>query len=471
MHVLVLIGVLVVLTTANMDPLVSARWLVVPAMVTYLAVAVAMGAFRTALSLRAIAGRPELFGHAVRRHNRLAILGQVWLVAGLGGVVLVGYGRWVLEDLRLQPVPLVGHALVFAPFIVALLLNWLLEYPFYRAMRARIAQEQLLAGAAARPGWTLREYLGYNLRHHLLFVAVPVGLILLLTDSLHLAGPYLPEKLAQTIVVGGSMLCTGAVFLAAPLLIVRIWRTGRLPAGRLRDDLQRICRQMRLKVRDLLIWRSGGMIANAGVMGLIGRVRYVLLSDALLEQMDDREIKAIFAHEAGHIVSHHLFYALLFAISSVTLCGAAGAAVEGAGLPEWAAQAVTFVLLAAAWAFGFGWISRRFERQSDVIAAWFAAPDGPSGDGRITPEGAAVFARSLERVAQLNGMSPRQWNWRHGSIARRVEYIIYLGSTAGNRRDIDRVVRGIKLALWAAALLSALLVVLAVLADRGNLLV
>jgi STE24 endopeptidase len=373
-------------------------------------------------------------------------------------LVLVGYGRWVRVDLHLGRVPLLGEVLLLAPFAVGLLVNWRLEYPFYRAMRGRIAQQQILAGEPVRTAWTLGEYLGYNARHHLLFVAVPVGLILLLSDSLALLEPLLPRRAAAPIIVGGSLLCAWGVILCAPLLIVRIWRTSRLPGSRLRDDLKRICRQMRLKCRELRVWHSGGMIANAAVMGLIGKVRYVLLSDALLEHMDDREIKAVFAHETGHIVSHHLFYAMLFAVSSVTLCGTAGDALVAAGLGRWAGSGVGLALLAAAWALGFGWISRRFERQSDVIAAWSCGPDGPTSDGRITPEGAAIFARSLEHVAELNGISTHQWNWRHGSIAARVQYVLWLGGTAGNRRGIDGVVRAIKLALWTATGLSAAVV-------------
>ncbi len=488
MHVVVLMAFVVAMTFADLarepqvsrllSPLVASRWLVMPAMVTYLAGAVAVGAFRTALSLRAItrsAGAPLA---SPRRHNVMTLIGHGWLVAGLAGVILLGYGPWVLEDLLLEHVPLVGEVVVLGPFIVALLLNWLLEYPLYRAIRARIAERQVLAGLSARAPWGLGEYLGYNLRHHFLFVAVPIGLILLLTDSLVLVSRHFPgltlgvvqaasvllrpvglhsPKLAGDIVKTGAVIvCAGGVLICAPLLIVRVWRTGRLPAGRLRDDLWRTCREMKLKCRDLLVWKSGGLIANAGVMGLIGRIRYVLLSDALLEQMDDRQIKAIFAHEAGHITAHHLFYALLFAISSVTLCSAAGELAAAAlSLEWWLGQVMTLALLVAAWLVVFGWISRRFERQSDVIAAWSSGPDAAAPDGRITPEGAAIFSRSLERVAQLNGISPGQWNWRHGSIAGRVEYIMWLGSTAGTRHRTDRVIRRIKTALWTAVALGA----------------
>jgi len=458
MQIVVLIAFVVALTLADLTPVVASRWLVIPAMVMYLAGSAAVGAIRTALSLRAMARRPGFLPGAFRRYRLMTVAGQGWLIAGLAGLVAVGYGRWVLDDLALVWVPLAGEVVILCPFVAALILSWLLEYPLYRTMWARIARQQALAGLPVRTGWTLGEFLGYNVRHHLLFVAVPVGLILLLGDGLRLLHPYWPAPWADGVTVGGSLASAGAVFLCAPLLIVRIWRTEPLPAGRLRDDLQRLCRDMKLRCRDLLIWRSGGMIANAGVMGLIGKVRYVLLSDALLEQMDEREIRSIFAHEAGHIVSHHLFYAMLFALSSVTLCSAAVELLAaGLALEWWAGQLLTLAALMATWGLGFGWISRRFERQSDVTAAWLSAVEGPRPDGRITPEGAVIFARALEDVARINGVSPRQWNWRHGSIASRVGYVMWLGSTAGTRAAADRTARRIKLALWAAAVASAVI--------------
>ncbi|MEI7837460.1 MAG: hypothetical protein WCK05_13760, partial [Planctomycetota bacterium] len=108
--------------------------------------------------------------------------------------------------------------------------------------------------------------------------------------------------------------------------------------------------------------------------------------------------------------------------------------------------------LAGLFFLGFGFISRRFERQSDVFAAWAvgSARPGEADELGVTNQGAALFAAALERVGELNGTPPHQYNWRHGSIAGRVGYIMWLGSTGGTRRPIDRTVRGIKVALWVA---------------------
>ncbi len=450
MHVVVLTAFLVALTLADLAPAVGQRWLVAPALALYISAAAALGAFRTAMSLRALARTGG--ASTGRTYHRLAVVARVWLVAGLAAVVTAGYGRWVLDDLGLAGVPLAWEAALLAPFFLALLLTWLLEYPLYRAVRLRQAAE----APAPRPVWGLGEYLSYNLRHQVLFVAVPVGLILLAGDGLQLLAPVLPERLAEPVVLGGSIAASVGVFLIAPVLIVRIWRTARLPDSDLRRELEALCRTLGLRYRQLLVWRSGGALANAGVMGLIGRVRYILLSDALLANLPPAGVRAVFAHEAAHIVAHHLFYALLFAVSSVVLCGAAGdAAAALAGGPWWMGQLVALPLLGLVWGVGFGWISRRFERQSDVWAAWLSGEGEPRPDGAIPADGAAIFSRSLQAVASLNGHSPRQWNWRHGSIASRVAYVMWLGSTGGRRQDIDAVVRRIKIALWLAVAASA----------------
>ena len=456
MYIVVLIAFITAGTLAEMRPIASGGRLVIPALATYLAGSVAIGSLRSALSLRAMPTGGQPMRAAFARHNILSLAANAWLIVGLAGLLLVGYGQWVMMGLGLQNVPLAGEVLLVAPFIAAMVVNWLLEYRFYRIAKGRILYQQTLMGLAPRSPWSLREFIGYNLRHQFLFVAVPIGLIMLVWDALNLLNRHWPKYVGESAVYAGSAIGALLVIVIAPTLIVHTWRTVRMPAGPLNDELAKVARAMRLRFRRLLVWRTGGMIANAMVMGLLSPVRYVLLSDALMEQLDVREVRAVFAHEAGHIVGHHLFYMMLFSISSMTLCSSAGEVLAGwLGLEGLWADGVVISLLAMAWLLGFGWISRRFERQSDVVSAWYCGESGPSPDGRISPDGAYAMARSLERIAQLNGIGQAQWNWRHGSIRGRVAYVMWLGSSAGNRGDADRPVRWIKAGLWAATALSA----------------
>ena len=440
-------------------------WLAGPAVAVYLLAAAAVTAANTASTVRAV-GYPDALAaaRAVRRHRMLGAFNYAWLIAGSAAVMSAGYKDLIVERLRLADLPLAAALVAWAPFAAALLITWALDYPFYRAMRLRTVAAGPAAQPAAAAVWSRGEFLLFNARHYLLMVAVPVGMIVLASDSIRLyLCPLLPSPADAAAMVLGSLVSAAVVFLVSPAVIVRIWRTSPLPAGQLRQELEWLCRQMKLRYRDILIWHSGGAIANAAVMGLTGRIRYILISDGLLANLDSSAVKAIFAHEAGHIRHHHILHSVVFAVASAALCAAAVeplAAVMGWG--DEMAQAVFLLLLATVWAAGFGWVSRRFEWQSDAMAAYLAArqwanpspADGPEqpapADGRITLNGAMVFAYALHRVAQLNGIPANQRNWRHGSIAARIARVMYLGETAAPIARVNRATRRVKLLLWLA---------------------
>ena len=73
-----------------------------------------------------------------------------------------------------------------------------------------------------------------------------------------------------------------AVFVLAPAMLRRIWRTRPLGAGPVRERLEAACERVGLRCREILLWHSDGMMINAAVMGVIAPLRFVLLSDALL---------------------------------------------------------------------------------------------------------------------------------------------------------------------------------------------
>src|SRR4029079_2938405 len=114
------------------------------------------------------------------------------------------------------------------------------------------------------------------------------------------------------------------------------------------------------------------MVVSAAVMGLFAPVRYILLSDGLLEIMDDQKIEAVFGHEAGHVKHRHIEFYLLFAIFSMLLVGGFFEFVQR-GIRHWPGlipqtpqlqdylQVAAVGAIIAVWGLGFGAISRRFE--------------------------------------------------------------------------------------------------------------
>jgi STE24 endopeptidase len=244
------------------------------------------------------------------------------------------------------------------------------------------------------------------------------------------------------------------VFVGAPMLVARIWKTSSLESGELRRELEQMCRDMKVKFRDILVWHSGGVLANAGAMGVIPRVRYLLISDAVLERMSPSEIRAIFGHELGHIRNHHILYMCLFVVGSIMISasiGVAAAITAGPVIPVDPALvevSVMLTVLVSMWVFVFGHISRRFERQCDVFGAWLA---GSGPDNTITSEGGEIFTRALEKVTELNGVGTQSRNWRHGRTAERIRYIYELSARGGSRDECDLNVRKIKFTIWMGA--------------------
>jgi STE24 endopeptidase len=452
----------------------------------YWIVAAGLSAAISAVGVRRLSRGQDSLTATSRRHHKLQLLVQVWLLGGLALLLGMGILNQLAGAWPLNLVPLVRQGVLRIPpelmvlgmFAVGLLLHWLATYRFEHAIRVQVEQQLMLAGRPVRPGWTLRQYLDFQLRHQFLFVAVPVLLIMVARDAVGLL-PFSP----QWIWVPQAMTAAAvaAVFLFSPTLLVHVWRTRPMGDGELRRRIEALCTRLNLQYRQLRIWDTAGVIANAGVMGLHRRLRYVLVTDALLENMDDAQIVAVFGHEAGHIKHHHLVYFLVFTMCAMALSVVMVGAILSL-LPHISARqadlvqtGVSLVTLALIWGVGFGWLSRRFERQADVYGAWCAGldaggePDLP-GDAS-DPEsprrldyaraanplavGAPTFVRALENVGLLNGISPETWNWRHGSIASRVRFLKNWTVAGYSRSAFDRSIGRIKAILWLALLVGA----------------
>src|SRR6201999_2949396 len=100
-------------------------------------------------------------------------------------------------------------------------------------------------------------------------------------------------------------------------ILTRILKTESLPSSALRLRLEEMSRRHGLRYRDILLWHTQGSIGNAAVMGVLPRLRYVLMTDLLLETMPDEQIEAVFAHELGHIVYRHLIWYVIFIVTLV----------------------------------------------------------------------------------------------------------------------------------------------------------
>src|SRR5206468_1109239 len=124
------------------------------------------------------------------------------------------------------------------------------------------------------------------------------------------------------------------------------------------------CHIHRLKFRDILIWRTHHRIANALVMGIVPRFRYVLLSDLLLAEMEDEQIEAVFAHELGHVVHRHLIWYLVFMKVLILVLAVVALILEAEQhrmqLPPWLPIDLVMTMIGfGGFLIAFGFVSRR----------------------------------------------------------------------------------------------------------------
>ncbi len=396
-------------------------------------------------------------------------------VLGLAQVGVLALTNWLVLC-RAVPIigqwPLVPGVLAATPLVIAILLVWTAIYPADRAVRAIALETWLFRSRPVRPLWPLGRYLLFNLRHQVLFILVPMLLILAARDLIvHYetelrawAGhPLFPDVLLGT--------SAGAVALVAPMILRRVWVTQALPPGPLRDRLVHLSRKLRMRCREILVWHTGGMMINAAVMGVLAPFRYFLITDGMLEQMDDVRVEAVFGHEAGHVKKHHILFFLLFAAISGCLVTLAGDYCRGADRKTYeAVVTLTAAGLTIKWGLLFGWLSRRFERQADIfgvrtlmLAGLPCEGDCPLHDPSdpaqahaaqkgdpLCVTAAQVFAQTLQEVAQLNGIPPRARSWRHGSIASRVATILRLAHDPLAVAAFERGTAWVKLAVLAA---------------------
>jgi STE24 endopeptidase len=472
--------VILVLSIVLAFPVPLYCWVVdVPAVLVWAAVAtlapVAVAAVAARQTLRRLDRFPEdpNRGQTALMHGTRAVHGT--LAAGQAGLLLCT--SWLLLVAR---TPLVGHwplvpaLLAIAPFLVSTLLIWLVSYPADRAVRQIALEAFLFRGRPVQPVWSLRQYVISNLRHQVLFILIPMLLIVAAQDVIGiyqdrlrrlLGHPYTPDLL-----LGAA---AGYVALIAPEILRHVWSTRRLPEGPLRDRLVHVCRKLRIRYREILVWRAGGVIVNAAVMGVMAPLRYILITDGMLEQLDDQKIEAVFGHEAGHVKRHHIFFFLLFALITgclVTLFSVYTRHMRPDELKFQLLGTLLGIVLLFKWAVVFTWISRRFERQADIFGARVLALSGlpcslpcklhspehanprpdPLGNA-LCSTAANVFSNTLNEVAVLNGMAPEGRSLRHGSISSRSRTLLRLAADPAAVASAEKTVARIKVAIVVAA--------------------
>lgn len=220
-----------------------------------------------------------------------------------------------------------------------------------------------------------------------------------------------------------------AVACFGPLLIQKIWRCKSLEPGPVRNRIETMCSKAGLPYNDILKWELfGGSMITAGVMGLWGKFRYILVTPAMTTLLKADEIDSVIAHEIGHIQKKHIhFYVLFFAgyiacvysifdplflvvytAPIIKLTNFAGIAPDTAITLMLSLVLIVLFLLYFRYVFGF--YMRNFERQADIHAYKYM----PNAQSLIN---------TFYKIASFSRHSKDKPNWHHYSISQRIAFL------------------------------------------------
>lgn len=397
--------------------------------------------------------------------SRVVIL-LIHVVASLGfdwlGVVrrAIG-GDWVLLD----------EAIAAAPAVLTLLAGWSSYYAIDRRLREASLLGLLDGGEPVHALPTRWQFVAEQARHHVLLVLVPIAFLASWTESFERVRPWIEHRIGAastlTTVLLGALHFSGVLLLLAfmPLALRFIWRTTPLGPGALRDRLDALCKRQGVRCRDYLVWHTHTGMINGALVGIIPRMRYILLTEPLLQRLPIDQVEAVMAHEVAHARRWHLPWLLVVLMSTLGLAWTAAviALSEGMSLLQvppsqslnGLANAVSLLAAIAVALVVFSWVSRKFERQADAFGAQHLSGMARHGNGNgavIDPAAAEAMIGALGAVASINRIPIRKFSWRHGSIRGRQQRLREIVGCPVCPLPIDRQVRWIKVAAGVALL-------------------
>ncbi len=292
-----------------------------------------------------------------------------------------------------------------ALFLVLLSLAWLAEH---RSCGRKTAAEEIIAA---------------NFRANLPIV-LPWLLITLLYDIVRLQPFQLLRSAADS--VWGFILLSLIALLILPTIMRRIWGCRKMADCSQRQALAAFCRQLDFPA-ELYIWPLyGGHVATAAVIGIVPGFRDVLLTPKLLQIMDEEELRAVIAHEAGHAKRYHLLLSILLIAAFSVFTNATLEPVgnylyqldflrKTFGFLGFSAGAVAALLhsfpaliaMLLFFRFIFGFFLRNFEREADLYS--YRAMGS-----------AAPLISAFEKLAEYSGTKKEEKNWHHFGLGERI---------------------------------------------------
>ena len=282
-----------------------------------------------------------------------------------------------------------------------------------------------------RPGISRRTYVISNISFSIP-VLLPWLFLSGISDIIHALPFESPRRFLNTTEgeVAYFLFFLFGVAIIGPALIQKFWRCKPLEDGYHRSRIEGLCQRAGLAYANILYWPIfGGKMITAGVMGLIKKFRYILVTPSLLSLLEPEEVDAVIAHEIGHIKKKHLLFYLVFFVGYMLLSYVTFDimifaiiytkpvfwCISKTGLSQTTVvSGISSILIICIFLiyfrFIFGFFMRNFERQADTYV--YALFD--SANPLIT---------TLKKIAATSGQSADKPNWHHFSIKQRIDYL------------------------------------------------
>ena len=251
-----------------------------------------------------------------------------------------------------------------------------------------------------------------------------------------------------------------AVAVFGPILIQKMWGCTPLEQGKPRQRIENLCARAGLGYSDILQWNLfGGTMITAAVMGIVPRFRYILVTPALINNLQADEIDSVISHEIGHVQKWHMYFYLFFFAGYIACIYAffnpllmliyysdsVFKLVSFTGISQETADSFIFsltliVLFIVYFRYVFGFFMRNFERQADIHVYSLM------GD-------AYSLITTFIKISGFSRQSSEKPNWHHFSISERINF---LNKCQEDRSLISKHNKKIKIMLFTYILLMVI---------------
>jgi len=354
--------------------------------------------------------------HLSARHHRLIVRLSILAIFLFSmDVYLLNLKYWVLMAPGAETFSVLQGLLALFLFFFYLSTIWFFAYPAYRALfRQEIKRNSFVIS---------------NLRFNIPFL-FPWLLLSLLYDSMEFF-QWAGKDGLQTGILANIVFFAGGIIVMLiymPGIMQYWWGCKPLKASEKAGELEAFLREKGFRYRELLTWPIfEGRMMTAGIMGIVARYRYILITDSLMDVLSTEELKAVLSHEMGHAKYRHLFFNVFFLVGFMVISYGiqellpyafylhpflvkliSGKDAQSINAFYLIMSLPILMMLVVYFRYVMGFFMRNFERQADLYSAKIMGTPVPT-------------IKSLEKIAYFSGKIRNLPSWHHFSIRERVD--------------------------------------------------